>query len=75
MGVIRPGDGDPRHGSINGYGNHGCRCPRCTEAHRINHHRYMNADPRRLARHALAERLRNKAKRETRTGTPARETN
>jgi hypothetical protein len=27
-------EGDPRHGSKNGYGNYGCRCAACTEAGR-----------------------------------------
>ena len=29
---ITPGDGDPRHGTHNGYGNLGCRCPECRKA-------------------------------------------
>ena len=33
--VIRPGDGDARHGTVNGYGNLGCRCDDCREAHRV----------------------------------------
>src|SRR5256885_704702 len=43
----RTGDGqplapdDPRHGTTNGYGNLGCRCTPCTEAHRQNHAAYM----------------------------------
>lgn len=24
---------DPRHGTVNGYGNHACRCDRCRTAH------------------------------------------
>lgn len=32
---------DPRHGTTNGYGNLGCRCSPCREAHRQNHARYM----------------------------------
>jgi ribosomal protein L37AE/L43A len=31
-GRITPGDGDPRHGTTNGYGNLGCRCASCREA-------------------------------------------
>lgn len=34
-------EGDPRHGSANGYGNHGCRCDACREANRLNHAAYM----------------------------------
>ena len=30
---IRPGDGDPRHGTVGGYTNHRCHCPACQEAH------------------------------------------
>lgn len=29
---IYPGDGDPRHGTINGYQNLKCRCPDCSAA-------------------------------------------
>lgn len=32
---------DARHGTTNGYGNLGCRCASCTEAHRQQHNRYM----------------------------------
>jgi hypothetical protein len=28
-------NGDPRHGTANGYRNHGCRCADCTAAHAI----------------------------------------
>jgi hypothetical protein len=34
-------DDDPRHGTANGYGNHGCRCDACKEANRITHARYL----------------------------------
>jgi len=29
---IQPGDGDPRHGTANGYANLGCRCDACRDA-------------------------------------------
>ena len=29
------GPQDPRHGTVTAYNNHGCRCPRCTEAARV----------------------------------------
>jgi hypothetical protein len=29
---ITEGDGDPRHGTVNGYNNLRCRCPHCTKA-------------------------------------------
>jgi hypothetical protein len=62
---ITKGDGDPRHGTHNGYVNLQCRCPDCTEAHRIRHKEWMNAKPERLAKHALAQRLRYPAKRKS----------
>ncbi|MBC7630540.1 hypothetical protein [Aeromicrobium sp.] len=34
-------EGDPRHGTQNGYGNHKCRCDACREANRIKHGEYM----------------------------------
>lgn len=30
---ITPGDGDPRHGTTNGYSNLRCRCQPCRDAH------------------------------------------
>jgi len=39
LGRLTPDD--PRHGTINGYGNLGCRCDLCREAHRKNHNEYM----------------------------------
>ena len=32
---IIEGDGDERHGTTNGYGNHRCRCAECTEAWKL----------------------------------------
>lgn len=29
---IVPGDGDPRHGTVNGYTNLKCRCDKCKQA-------------------------------------------
>lgn len=34
--IMRQGDGDPRHGTPNGYGNLRYRCPECREAWRID---------------------------------------
>lgn len=31
----------PAHGTVNGYGNRGCRCDACREAHRKSHSAYM----------------------------------
>lgn len=28
-------EGDPRHGTVNGYENYGCRCALCAEARRV----------------------------------------
>jgi hypothetical protein len=32
---------DPRHGTVNGYGNHFCRCDACRAAHCAYHAKYM----------------------------------
>lgn len=48
---IEPGDGDPRHGSANGYNNLGCRCPDCRDANAARQRDYM---ARRVARSAAA---------------------
>jgi hypothetical protein len=32
LDIIRPGDGDPRHGTRNGYSNQQCRCDECRAA-------------------------------------------
>lgn len=32
MKLITAGDGDPRHGTMNGYQNHRCRCDDCKSA-------------------------------------------
>lgn len=60
---IQPNDGDPRHGTQNGYVNLWCRCEDCTEAWRVYHREYMNRDPNRLAKQAQAQRLRDKVRR------------
>jgi hypothetical protein len=36
-----PGDGDPRHGTVNGYDNLKCRCPLCREAWRVGHQEWV----------------------------------
>lgn len=36
--ILQSGDGDKRHGTINGYSNLSCRCEACTEAWRLYHH-------------------------------------
>jgi hypothetical protein len=41
------GPDDPRHGTVNGYNNHRCRCDRCREAQRI----YINDYNHRTGRH------------------------
>lgn len=47
---------DPRHGSLNGYTNHGCRCGRCRTEH-ANHHRgYMQRSPDQQFKNAQRER-------------------
>lgn len=34
-------DDDQRHGTVNGYGNLGCRCERCRAAHAAAHAAYI----------------------------------
>jgi hypothetical protein len=58
---IQPGDGDPRHGTVNGYGNLQCRCPDCTEAYRVRHLADMHSHPDRAQRHAKRMALRRQA--------------
>lgn len=78
-GTIQPGDGDPRHGTVNGYRNLSCgkqsdgsrrkACGPCKEAWRVKHLEYMYRHPEQLERHRLYE----IAKREERKrlfGTP-----
>lgn len=45
---IRPGDGDARHGTENGYTNCRCDCEACTEAHRVAHAEYMRTHPEQM---------------------------
>ncbi len=56
--TISPGDGDPRHGTPNGYLNLSCKCADCKRAHSIYHRALMHADPERLRKHADRERQR-----------------
>jgi hypothetical protein len=44
---IHPGDGDPRHGTVNGYTNLACRCDDCRAAQR----RYQNDWGHRTGQH------------------------
>lgn len=37
---------DARHGTENGYKNHGCRCPRCRHANNVAHRDYMHRSGR-----------------------------
>lgn len=34
-------EGDPRHGTANGYGNRRCRCDACRAAHAAKHSAYI----------------------------------
>lgn len=42
--AITPGDGDPRHGTTNGYTNLHCRCPDCRQAWAQRTRTYRNPD-------------------------------
>lgn len=48
---------DPRHGTINGYSNGGCRCESCKKANRERHREYMDrvrSQGRVLSRHGTS---------------------
>lgn len=49
------GDGDPRHGTVNGYGNLKCRCPECKAANTARLKEYREANPE-VVRQANAKR-------------------
>lgn len=53
---ITPGDGDPAHGTANGYGNLGCRGPDCTAAWTEFTRTRRQVDPRRTKLERLAKR-------------------
>jgi hypothetical protein len=55
---IKPGDGDPRHGTLNGYTNHACRCDLCTTANTEAHREYMEGNKEQHRKHADRERER-----------------
>lgn len=65
---IKAGDGDPRHGTVNGYGNLDCRCADCAAAHAANHHAYMLAHPEQQAKHRIRSRTLRAAQRAQRSG-------
>lgn len=44
-----PGDGDPRHGTLNGYTNLRCRCKPCRAANTAEHKRLRQVRKARLA--------------------------
>lgn len=43
--AFRANPDDPRHGSVNGYSNLGCKCDPCKAAWKAAHWRYMQANP------------------------------
>jgi hypothetical protein len=53
-----PAASDPRHGTLNGYRNLGCRCPRCTDANRSATADYKRRSRARDAAHREAAALR-----------------
>ncbi len=60
---IQSGDGDPRHGTTNGYSNHGCRCEDCTVAWATYHRQYMGTNLHQREKRNLRSRLWYAAKR------------
>lgn len=49
MSAIQPGDGDPRHGTTNGYGWLWCRCDKCRAWNTLRLSEYRAAVRGRLA--------------------------
>ena len=66
---IYPGDGDPRHGTVNGYQNLRCRCALCGAAWATYYREWRRSHPERLRRHADRERVRYYANRRVVSGT------
>lgn len=52
---IREGDGDPRHGTANGYTNHKCRCDKCRAAWAAYMKPYVTAHNRRMGIRPIEE--------------------
>lgn len=42
----RLAEGDPRHGTLNGYKNHYCRCPACRAENTRTHREYWSSRPK-----------------------------
>jgi hypothetical protein len=51
--TIAPGDGDPRHGTTNGYTNLACRCQDCRNAWAVYCYRRQQVRADALSRSAL----------------------
>lgn len=58
MATIKPGDKDPRHGTLNGYTNLGCNCAKCKAANTANQNRYMRSNPEQREKHRDRSRAR-----------------
>lgn len=76
--IIQPGDGDPRHGTANGYCNLKCgtqpdgprrACKPCKDAWADVHLKYMHSHPEQYTRHAAYEAGR-RAARKAKYGVP-----
>lgn len=61
MSRIVPDDGDPRHGTTNGYRNLGCRCDACRAANAARQLAYMRAHPEQRAKQRDYEKRRRRA--------------
>lgn len=51
------GADEPWHGTLNGYGNHRCRCADCSEAKRVSNREYRRRPEVRARRQALRARI------------------
>lgn len=56
MAEVKLAEDDPRHGTVNGYTNLGCRCPACTRSNADRMRDYMNRHPEQREKHRQRER-------------------
>jgi len=56
--AITAGDGDPRHGTYNGYTNHNCHCGPCRRANAEYQLEYMARTPEQREKSRLREQRR-----------------
>lgn len=70
---ITPGDGDARHGTLNGYSNLRCRCEDCKRANNVNHTDYLNRHPEQRVKNTARSKARYARLRAAQPPKPPRE--